>query len=210
MFSLLVMLPNNMKSLRVENLESEWLPESNIEIQVGECCVISGPSGVGKSLLLRAIADLDIHQGKLSIGDVASTDIAATDWRKHVALLAAESAWWSDHVADHMPSVEIARLASLGFEKETLEWSVDRLSTGEKQRLAILRILENQPDFLLLDEPTANLDPASVTKVEKLLLNYCRNKPAGLIWVSHDEGQAKRVADKRYHFDSTGLVEMKA
>lgn len=196
-----------MKSLRAEKLESEWLATSSITVTTGECVVISGPSGVGKSLFLRAIADLDVHGGILSIDDVTSNTIPATQWRKKVGLLPAESAWWSETVVEHMNKVTKDQLNALGFEEDALEWLVDRLSTGEKQRLSILRLLANQPDFLLLDEPTANLDPASTLKVEKILLDYCHDKPAGLIWVSHDIEQAERVADKQFYFDASGLSE---
>jgi len=107
-----------------------------------------------------------------------------------------------------MQDVGDEQLDSLGFGKDALTWSVDRLSTGEKQRMAVLRVLANSPDFVLLDEPTANLDPKSVNKVEKLLLDYCHNKPAGLIWVTHDVEQAKRIADKHYYFSESGLSEV--
>jgi len=197
-----------MKSLSVENIESEWLPATSVKVAMGQCIVISGPSGVGKSLLLRAIADLDEHKGSLCINDVASNEIPATQWRKQVGLLTAESAWWGECVSDHMVNIEEQQLIELGLDTKALSWSIDRLSTGEKQRLAILRVLANQPDFLLLDEPTANLDPVSVSKVENVLMKYCRDKPSGLIWVTHDTVQAERIADIRYHFDATGLHEV--
>jgi len=197
-----------MKSLRVKDIENEWLPKSSLEVAVGECVVISGPSGAGKSLLLRAIADLDTHKGYVGIDDSSCNDVTAMQWRKQVGLLTAESAWWGELVSDHLDDVDNEMLAALGFDSESLNWSVDRLSTGEKQRLAILRVLANKPDFLLLDEPTANLDPKSVSKVEELLLAYCHDKPAGLIWVSHDSTQAERIADRFYCFETTGLVEV--
>jgi len=200
-----------MTSLRVEDVGNKWLPSKvSLEVAAGECVVISGPSGIGKSLLLRAIADLDEHQGKLSLGDTSYIDMPAIEWRKQVGLLTADSAWWADSVAEHMPKMPLEQLTALGFTKEVMKWSVDRLSTGEKQRLSILRVLANQPSILLLDEPTANLDAENVKKVETLLLNYCRHKPAGLIWVSHDAEQAQRIADRRYRFESQGLVEVAA
>jgi len=200
-----------MTSLRVEDVGNKWLPNKiNLEVTTGECLVISGPSGVGKSLLLRAIADLDEHKGKVSLGETFCGDVPATQWRKQVGLLPADSAWWGEQVRDHMPVLKEEQLAALGFSEDVMTWSVERLSSGEKQRLAILRVLANEPDILLLDEPTANLDPDSVDKVETLLLGYCRNKPAGLIWVSHDTAQAKRIADRRYHFDENGLGEVTA
>ena len=77
-----------------------------------------------------------------------------------------------------------------------MDWSVARLSSGERQRLALLRVLANRPPVLLLDEPTANLDEATTARVEALLKDYRTLHGAGVLWVSHDPQQLRRVADR--------------
>jgi len=197
-----------MDCLHIEDVGNDLIKQVSFKVNPGECIVISGASGTGKSLLLRAIADLDQHTGQARLGSEACEAIPPQQWRKRVGLLAAESAWWADTVGEHIPDMEESDVAALGFKPEVGDWAVARLSTGEKQRLALLRLLANRPEFLLLDEPTANLDPDSVTRVEDLLLAYCKNRPAGMIWVSHDPAQVERVADRHFRLSATGLVEV--
>lgn len=197
-----------MACLHIEDVANDVLSPVSLNVHSGECVVISGASGTGKSLLLRAIADLDRHTGIITLDEVRIEDIAAQQWRARVGLLVAESAWWQETVAEHIPVIDTRNLDALGFEEKVGEWSISRLSTGEKQRLALARLLANKPEFLLLDEPTANLDPETVTKVEALLLRYCRETPAGVLWVSHDPAQIKRVADRHYRLSSQGLEEV--
>ena len=82
-----------------------------------------------------------------------------------------------------------------------------RCSTGERQRLALLRTLMRQPAALLLDEPTGNLDEDSTARVEALLDDYRRAHDAALLWVSHDPRQAARVAQRRFVLVDGRLVE---
>jgi len=164
----------------------------------GGCCLgLQGASGAGKTLLLRAIADLDPHGGSVRLGNMICAEVPAPLWRKRVALLSAESAWWRDRVAPHFQdfsTLSEEHLGSLGFGSEVGEWQVSRLSSGEKQRLALLRVLENRPGALLLDEPTASLDVANIERVEQLLLAYGREHDVPLLWVSHDPEQLTRVS----------------
>ncbi len=187
--------------LKVERLSIPGLlAPVDLVLAPGEILCLSGPSGAGKSRLLRAIADLEPHSGRLWLDGTPSEAMTPEAWRRQVGLLPAESGWWADRVEAHFRQTPGAdALADLGFNAPILQQRVDRLSSGERQRLALLRLLENRPLVLLLDEPTANLDPANVDRVEALLLRYRGSRDAALLWVSHDPEQIARVADR--HLD---------
>ncbi|MGE5155097.1 MAG: ATP-binding cassette domain-containing protein [Bdellovibrio bacteriovorus] len=188
-----------MAGLRLEALRPRVLAPVTLELRAGELVLISGPSGSGKSLLLRAIADLDPHEGQVWLDEEPRSAMPAHRWRRRVGLLPAESFWWDDRVAPHFPaagdSEPLTRLlAALGFGPEVLGWSVSRLSTGERQRLALARLLAQGPEALLLDEATANLDPANRDRVESVVETYRRERAAATLWVSHDPEQRGRLS----------------
>lgn len=97
-----------------------------------------------------------------------------------------------------MPAALSALLAGLGFEPDVVAWSVSRLSTGERQRLALARLLAQDPEALLLDEATANLDPANRERVELVLANYRTSRAAAVLWVSHDPEQRERLGGRQF------------
>jgi ABC-type iron transport system FetAB ATPase subunit len=179
----------------------------DLVIQPGETVCLSGPSGSGKSLLLRAIADLIPHQGRVLLGGEACEEMPAHLWRRRVGFLPAESQWWADRVGEHFEQVEAGELQALDFGMEVLDWQLSRCSTGEKQRLAILRLLSQRPEALLLDEPTASLDPDSTSRVEALVDRYRNQQQAPVLWVSHDQCQIARVADRRLVINGRQLEE---
>jgi ABC-type iron transport system FetAB ATPase subunit len=168
---------------------------------------VSGASGTGKTLLLRAIADLDAHRGTVSLDDVPCSEFSPPVWRRKVGLLTAESHWWCDTVGEHFTSADTILLSRLGFEPEVMEWTIKRLSTGERQRLALYRLLCNSPDVLLLDEPTACLDTKNVRSVEELICSYTQDHQCPVVWVSHDPEQIARIARQHYLFTDGCLKE---
>lgn len=87
-----------------------------------------------------------------------------------------------------------------------MDWDVGRLSTGEKQRLALVRLLCNRPHALLLDEPTASLDPENVGRVERLITELRRSAQIPILWVTHDPAQMPRIADRGYRLDHRGRL----
>lgn len=195
-----------MAGLRLAGIRHRLLGPVDLTIGAGELVFLSGASGSGKSLLLRAIADLDPNEGEVWLGDERRSQMAAPRWRRRVGLLPAESFWWSDRVGDHMPAPSnraAARsvglddwLAVLGFDPPVLDWAVTRLSTGERQRLALARLLAQTPEALLLDEATANLDPLNRDRAEAVVDRYRRIAQAAILWVSHDPEQHARLADR--------------
>jgi putative ABC transport system ATP-binding protein len=198
-----------MSALRIEALRFLDRGPIDLIIAPGECVAVSGPSGIGKTLLLRAIADLDASEGRVFLDGVERMSVAAPEWRRRVALLFAESMWWKDLVGDHFASIDSSLLERLGFPQEVGTWSVGRLSTGEKQRLALARLLSIRPAALLLDEPTANLDADNAARAEVLIEEYRRSKGAAVLWVTHDPRQGARVAERHLHFSSGRLVPVR-
>ena len=176
-------------------------------VDAGECLCLSGPSGTGKSLLLRAIADLDPHEGEAWLDGTSCDAVAPALWRRRVGLLPPDSSWWLPRAIDHFHDSQPLPLDTLGLDPGLLREPVARLSSGERQRLALLRLLANTPRVLLLDEPTANLDPASARLVEAVITAYRQERQAAVIWVSHDPAQIARVANRHLRVQGSELRE---
>jgi ABC-type multidrug transport system ATPase subunit len=186
-------------ALRIERLATELIGPISLDIAAGECVALMGPSGAGKSLFLRAIVDLDPNTGHVAAGAHQRGHMPASEWRKLVALVPAESGWWADRVGDHFPTgcnatVLVEKLGLAG----SLDWDVARLSSGERQRLALARALCRRPAALLLDEHTASLDDHATGLVEELIRERCGGGMAVLL-VTHDRPQAARLAKGVLH-----------
>lgn len=166
----------------------------DLSLAAGEALAVLGPSGAGKTLLLRALADLDPVPGEVTLDGRDRAAMAAPDWRRQVTFVPAESAFWAPRLADHLPAGPETRdnARALGLDPALLEAPVERLSTGERQRGALLRALAGAPRVLLLDEPTGPLDAATTARVEQVLRSYLARGGA-LVLVTHDEDQARRL-----------------
>lgn len=196
-------------ALRIAGLSSPLAGPFDLTVTAGSCLAIMGASGSGKSLFLRMIADLDPNDGEVWLGDQPRSGMSGPAWRRLVTYVPAESGWWTDDVADHFAPEHRSDARVLaerfGLATALLEAKVARLSTGERQRLALVRALVRAAPVLLLDEPTAALDQASIGKVEALLAERLQ---AGLtlIMVTHDPAQARRLGQRRLRM-SAGQLE---
>ena len=132
----------------------------------------------------------------------------APEWRRRVAYLHAESGWWADTVEPHFSKWEKARplIEAFGLSDGVGGWEVTRLSTGEKQRLALARTLSLEPDVLLLDEPTSALDDDATLAVEKVLSERLE-QGAILLIATHNEPQALRLGARILAFEGGTAVE---
>lgn len=192
--------------LELIELGTDLVGPVSLRVGPGECVAIHGPSGSGKTQLLRAIADLDPHRGEMRLDGEPATHIPAPRWRRKVQLLPADPRWWAPGVEAHFSQLDPQAAAALGLPEDVADWHVERLSSGERQRLALLRALDREPRVLLLDEPTANLDPDSAARVEALVRRYREGRGAAVIWVTHDVAQRGRVARRHYRLADGRLV----
>mgnify|MGYP006280151747 CR=1 FL=1 len=196
------------QTLYLDNLRVGEVGPVSLQAGPGEILCLSGSSGAGKSRLLRAVADLESHEGRVLLGGTAASDIPASEWRRRVMLVPSESRWWHDHVREHCGPEQPEDLKALGFESSVLDWPVSRLSSGEKQRLALYRALTLEPQALLLDEPTANLDATNRDQVEQWLLERIREGGRPTLWVAHDPEQIQRVASAHYRIHGHRLEQV--
>lgn len=181
--------------LQVHDLDCGILSPISLGIRPGEIVCLSGPSGSGKSRLLRAIADLDAHTGDVRLDGELQTSVPAHQWRRRVMLVPAEAPWWLERVGAHFPDgPDAAAFEALGLPADAPDWPVTRLSSGERQRAALLRAMARNPRALLLDEPTANLDAATTEHVEAWLRRRIADHGIATLWVAHDMAQVARVA----------------
>ena len=194
--------------LTVRALSRPGLPTVSFDLDDGECIAVRGVSGSGKTLLLRAIADLDPNFGTVALDGRSREAMPAPHWRRLVTYVSSEPGWWADTVGAHFIDWPVAQplIEAVGLPMGCRDWAVPRLSTGERQRLGLVRALVLRPKVLLLDEPTSGLDRDTVVSVERLIADHL-SRGASAAWVTHDAAQARRVARRCLWIDRDGATE---
>ena len=195
--------------LVITKLRGAFIGPLDLTVEAGTCAAITGPSGAGKSLFLRMIADLDPNEGTVCLGDLSRDNMPAPEWRRHAMYVAAEAGWWADRVDAHFSpeTREAAEVmtARIGLPDDVFAREVRTLSTGERQRLALVRALVRRPACLLLDEPTSALDALSIGVAEVLLHDELARGTV-LVLVSHDGEQARRLGTRHYTLAAGNLA----
>jgi UDP-glucose/iron transport system ATP-binding protein len=192
--------------LRIDYLKVGGLPPLSFEVAAHECLAVEGPSGSGKTRLLRAIADLDDADGYVHLEGAERRELPGPEWRRRVRYVSAESAWWGTTAREHFsPTARLDRLlGALALESALLDRPISQLSTGERQRLGLVRAVADEPPVLLLDEPTSALDTQAAALVEELI-KFQMLAGRIVILVSHDAQQIERLSHARLLLaDSTG------
>lgn len=185
------------------------LEDITLTVNRHEVLVVIGPSGSGKSSLLRCINRLTaLDSGTILVDGKDFRDLPILELRKKIGMVFQKSASFEGTVAEniafgpqlqgtHLSKEQILNLMQqAALEPDLINRDAKTLSGGQEQRLAIARALANQPDVLLLDEPTSALDPIATHRIEEILLKLRDESGLTLIWVSHSIEQARRVADR--------------
>lgn len=169
----------------------------NFSCTSGDIVGIKGRSGIGKSLLLRAIAGLDYYHGNISLAGTSQVDFAPQAWRRTVMMTPAQAVWWESTIEAHFLAEKkellLDAMQQINLESALLTRSPTSLSTGEQQRFALLRTLLQHPQVLLLDEPTSQLDDDTTFAVEQLIQQWPSLHT--VLWVSHQDQQLKRMCN---------------
>ena len=218
--------------LKINNLcknfdQNTVLKNIDLEVKKGEVVVLIGPSGTGKSTLLRCINILEkADSGSLTIGDL-NVDLAELHKkdilkiRRKTAMVFQNYNLFNNKTVieniteplivvkkmnkDSANKIALEKLRLVGIEDKKDQYP-SRLSGGQKQRVAIARALAVDPEVILMDEPTSALDPELVGEVERSIANAAKSGQT-MILVSHDMSFVSQVADKVLFLDKGKIIE---
>lgn len=208
----MISLSNIEKVYRTDTVETLALNSITMNIEKGEFLSIMGPSGCGKSTLMNIMGLLDApSKGEVTIDGQKTTHLSdkqlAHFRNKKIGFI-----FQSYHLINDLKVLDNAELPLLyrsGSSRQRKELAKaalakvglsnrlrhfpSQLSGGQRQRVAIARAIVGQPEIILADEPTGNLDSAMGNEIMDLLLDINRTEGTTIVMVTHDENMAKRT-----------------
>jgi putative ABC transport system ATP-binding protein len=186
----------------------------SFDVRGGSVFTVMGPSGSGKSTLLRAIDRLiEPDGGRVLLDGQDTTTLPVQELRRRVGMVFQRPAMFEGTVMDNVlygprlrrecpehecpeaRDIALPLLERVGLPADFTDKPAGELSGGEAQRVALARALANRPEVLLLDEPTASLDPTASRHIEELLDELGDTTDLTFVFVTHDLRQARRVGD---------------
>ncbi|HWQ30728.1 MAG TPA: ATP-binding cassette domain-containing protein [Negativicutes bacterium] len=192
-----------------------------LELEEGRITGIIGPSGAGKSTLLYILNGLEkASEGRIVFDGKEMKNEPDLDTRRQMTMVFQRPTVFNTSVHDNMAyglklrgiknseaMARVAELARLIGLEDKLQQRAATLSGGEAQRLSLARAIIHRPKVLLLDEPTANLDPANVAMIEKLVLYTKEEYGTSVVMITHNMFQAKRISEKLVFLLNGSIVE---
>lgn len=190
---------------------------TDYKFKKGRIYGIIGPNGAGKSTMLKIIGNLEeLHSGDILYDEKA----LSTEILKKMTYLTQKPYLFSTTVFNNIAyplkfrkykRSDIDYLVNKTMKEFQIEDLSQQLATslsgGEAQKVALARALVFQPELLLLDEPTANIDPNSIEQIEKIILKNNREKNTTILFITHNVGQAKRICEEIVFVDKGRIIE---
>jgi tungstate transport system ATP-binding protein len=191
----------------------------SLQIKEGETLAVVGPSGSGKSTLLRLLDYLEPpSQGQIKFFGTAPEPARQVAVRRRIGVLfqrpemlagsLRQNIRFGQSVRGAVDEQRIGQVLAQVHLDSLAEAAASTLSGGEIQRAALARVLVYEPEVLLLDEPTANLDPANVKMFETIFQEAVRDSGVTAVLVTHNVHQARRLADRIAFLLNGELIEL--
>lgn len=192
--------------------QREILKNINLKVDKGEVLAIIGPTGAGKTTLLRLLNSLEFPaSGKVIVDGIETTASSKSrlELRRKMAFVLQKPVVFNMSVYDNIAiGLKWRNLEKSAIKQKTNEMietiglsdyatrNARTLSGGETQRVAIARAVIAEPEILLLDEPSANLDPISSAKTEEFIMKMIDRYKTTTVMATHDMAQGQRMADR--------------
>ena len=219
------MMENNKEILKIENLNLEIgtvkiLKDISFTVQKKEIIALLGPSGSGKSSLLKSINMLNSPScGQIKYHNNDIQEISPMALRKKIGYVLQKPTLFGNDVMENLKypcelhqkvfDINLVEfyLKKVNLKPDILEKKPNELSGGEQQRISLVRTLLLEPEIILLDEVTSALDEDNTLLIEELIKYENENNELTVIFISHNNEQAKRLAQKVIYMEEGVIKE---
>ncbi len=211
-------ISNLHKSIKQKGEEVFKLEAINLQVQKGDFFALLGPNGSGKTTLITMLLGLMTpDRGEIKI--LGKNPLAKDALKKVNFLFTEQEEPWSLEVKDVLnfyaevynisqKEKKIAELAKLLNLENKMKQTIYKLSSGERTRVMVARALINEPEVLILDEPTHNLDTYTAEKLRNFLLDLNKDKKTTILFTSHNPQEIEKVAKNVGFIKKGKLIEV--